>query len=145
VLSLTGATYADGSAIPDMSAFMLTDSDGERRLEVIYDSQRYLEYYLGNYTFVPDEDLSDWNFFVYAKREVEELKHIATAREPASQERQLDPSPSSVLIVIETGEEAPRMGDWAAVHHLDVRCWLDEGQTAPDVDGRSESWVWVDR
>lgn len=144
-IGLQPATYADGRAMPNMSAFTLTDSRGERLLEVIYDSQRYLEYYLGNFTFVPDEDLTDWDFFVYVKREVEELKHIATARALAAHEPQLAPSSASALIVIETGQKAPRMGDWAAVHHLDVRCWLDEGQTAPDVEGRSESWVWVDR
>lgn len=89
--------------------------------------------------------VGDGDFFVYVKREVEELKHIAAAREPASHERQLAPSSAGALVVIETGQKAPRTGVWAAVHHIDVRCWLDEGQIAPDVGDRSESWVWVDR
>lgn len=144
-ISLQPGTWADARAMPNMSAFTLTDLRGERLLEVSYDSQRYLQYYLGNFTFVPDEDLTDWDFFVYVKREVEELKHIATARAPAFQERQLDPSSASAPIVIKTGQEAPRTGVWAALHHIDVRCWLDEGQSAADVEGRSESWVWVDR
>lgn len=145
VLDLQPASYSDGRAIPNMSAFTLTDSHGKRLLEVIYDSQRYLEYYLGNYTFVPDEDLSDWDFFVAVKREVEELKILATACEPRLPERKIHVASASALKIIQTGQMAPQAGDWAAVHHLDRRCWLDEGETAPDIDGQSEAWVWVDR
>jgi hypothetical protein len=143
-IDLQPATYGDGRAIPDMSVFSVTDSHGTRLLEVVYNSQRYLEYYLGNYTFAPDEDLSDWDFFIYVKREIEELRNIATARNPAS-ETMGRAAAINAPIVIETGQKAPRAGDWAAVHHLDRRCWLDEGESAPDIDGQSESWVWVDR
>lgn len=64
-------------ALPTMSTFTLTGADGATLFAITYDSARYLQAYQSNVTFTPDEDLSDWDFFVAVKRAVDELTGIA--------------------------------------------------------------------
>jgi len=74
---LQPASYGDGRAIPNMSTFSLQEPGGEKLFQITYNSERYLQSYLGNFTYAPDEDLSDWDFFVAVKGAIEELKLIA--------------------------------------------------------------------
>lgn len=137
------AVDGDGRLIPDMSTFSLSEPGCPARVKVHYNSERYLRYFLGNYTFVPDEDLSDWDFFIYVKRSLDELKRFASAitTQPRSSPRETVQGDLPVTVV--TGEFASRSGLWAAAHHLDRRCRLALGEAAPDIGGRSEIWVWV--
>lgn len=139
---LQSSTYGDGRAIPNMSTFSLVGGDGEKLFEISYDSGRYLQYYLGNFTFAPDEDLSDWDFFVAVKRAVDELKIIARSCAVISTDNPKDENAADI-IVAETGSISPRAGLWVACHDLNARCKLAVGDRVPDVDGRHETWVWV--
>lgn len=142
-VELQPATYGDGRAMRDMSVFTMADPDSGWHVEVLYDSGRYLQYYLGNFTFVPDEDLSHWDFFVHVKRSLEELRMLARASTPASIREAKSIRRSDAPAIVRTAEPASRTGIWAAAHHLDRRCRLDIGEVAPDVDGLDETWVWV--
>lgn len=143
VVDLEPATYGDGRAMLNMSVFAMTDPDSGLRVEVLYDSERYLQYYLGNFTHVPDEDLSHWDFFVHVKRAIEELRMIACACIAAPMAGAGKTIVSDAPVTVQTGQSASLSGVWAAAHHLDLRCRLEQGEAAPDVDGRSETWVWV--
>lgn len=142
-VDLQPSTYGDGRAIPKMSTFRLIDADGSNLFEISYDSERYLQYYLGNFTFVPDEDLSDWDFFVAVKRAVEELKIIARSCALVSEDSPKTAAVQADLIIAETGTASPRAGRWVACHHLSIRCRLSVGEMVPDIDGQHEKWVWV--
>lgn len=144
VVDLRPASDGPGRGNPGESLFSLAEPDSGRCVKVRYDAGRYLQYYLGNFTYVPDEDLSDWDFFVYVKYTVEELKLLARARALGLTSGASEFVQSDKLLVVRTGEAAGRAGLWAAAHHLDRRCWLERDETAPDVDGRHETWVWLD-
>jgi hypothetical protein len=140
---LQPATYSDGRAIPDMSTFSLVDGVGKTLFEISYDSTRYLQYYLGNFTFVPDEDLSDWDFFVAVKRAVEELRIIARSCAVISAENPKTAALAADVVIAETGTRCPRAGIWVACRHLCERRMLCAGDHIPDVDGHGEMWVWI--
>lgn len=141
-VSLDPAMYGDGRAMPNMSTFKLMTVQGEILAEALYDSGRYLQYYMGNFTYVPDEDLSSWDFFLSVKVGIAELTLLAQAKQV---------SPSEVprtwvldeIITAQTGKRCPRAGIWAGTHYLKKRCRMAEGDIVPDIDGAEETWVWV--
>lgn len=136
---LLPATYGDGRAMANMSTFRLIGANGVALVEVTYDSDRYLQYYLGNTTFVPDEDLSDWDFFVAVKGELDELKLIARAAAP-----NLSLAGSAdVPLVADTGARCIRAGEWVVYNNIGERCALKLGDVLPDVEGHAAHWVWV--
>ncbi len=118
---------ASGDEPPGTSTFTLSDGDGRRRVEVSYDAMRYRILYGSNFTFVPDEDLSDWDFFVHVERGIAELRILAHADESEP--------------VLRTGEPAPHAGIWAAVGRLGRRWYLEAGEAAPAIDGDPVCWV----
>lgn len=126
-----------------MSTFRLVDPGHQSLFEITYDSERYIQYYLGNFTFVPDEDLSDWDFFVSVKRAVEELKIIARACTAISQADYKAAASAADVIIAETGTSCPRAGIWVACHNLKERCKLCVGEEVPDAEGRLDTWVWI--
>lgn len=140
---LQPATYGDGRAIPDTSTFSLVDAAGETLFEISYDSTRYLQYYLGNFTFAPDEDLSDWDFFVAVKRAVEELRIIARSCAVISADNPNSAALAANVVIAKSGTACPRAGVWVACHDLSERRMLSAGDPTPDVDGRQEAWVWI--
>lgn len=142
-VQLQPATYGDGRAMPGMSTFRLTDAGGVVLFEQTYDSERYLQFYLGNFSFVPDEDLSDWDFFVFVKCSLEELKKIALASAPPDASKAASAGDGDEMVVADTGSACPRAGLWVPSHRLDVRRKLALGEAMPDLDGRAETWVWV--
>lgn len=142
-VQLQPATHGDGRAMPGMSTFRLSDDGGVVLFEQTYDSERYLQFYLGNFTFAPDEDLSDWDFFVFVKRSLEELKKIALASAPLTAPKPPGAGAIDELVVADTGAACPRAGLWVPSNRLDVRRKLALGEAMPDVDGRAETWVWV--
>ncbi len=76
---LIDAVHGDGSPLPNMSTFSLRDCFTPAPLiEVTYDSGKYLLLYsVSLFTYVPDEDLGDWDFFVALRRAIDELKLVA--------------------------------------------------------------------
>lgn len=142
-VNLQPSMYGDGRVVPDMSTFSLIDKADKKIFEISYDSNRYLQYYLGNFTFVPDEDLRDWDFFVAVKRAVEELRIIAQSCAAISTDKPNSVTTPVDIILAETGSASPRAGLWVACHNLRARCKLAVGDKLPDVDGRHETWVWV--
>lgn len=141
-VALLPSEYNDGRAIPGMSTFSLVDVAGNKLFELSYNSEKYIRYYLGNFTFVPDENLSDWDFFVAVKSTVEELKIIARAWIEIVSESS-ENVPAGEIVIVKTGTPCPRAGLWIPCRHLEVLAELSIGQTVPDVEGRSEDWVWV--
>ena len=128
--------------MPGMCTF--TVSNGDKVLvEVTYDAARYVRYYLGNFTLVPDEDLGDWDFFVAVERELVELRQIARARAAiegaATQQAGWGESP----VTLRTGEPAPRAGNWSCVYQPTGRWWLEHGEAAPPIDDSPCVWVWI--
>jgi hypothetical protein len=143
IAELQPSTYGDGRTIPDMSTFTLADAAGKTLFEISYNSSRYLQYYLGNFTNVPDEDLSDWDFFVAVKRAIEELKIIAKSCAAISADEPTTAALAAGVVIAETGTLCPRAGLWAACRHMEVRCKLTLGEKVPDVEDRRETWVWI--
>jgi len=141
-VELRPARYGDGRAMPGMSTFTVSDG-GSTHIEVLYDSARYVRYYLGNFTFVPDEDLRDWDFFVAVERELIELRLLAGARAAAEGRHTPDDRSGAALVTLRTGEPAPRAGIWAAAHHLEHRRWLERGETMSAIDVPEDIWVWI--
>jgi hypothetical protein len=76
---LQPATYGDGRAMPGMSTFSLHVPESGITHEVTYDSAAYIRLFgmASMLTFIPDEDLGDWDFFVGAKHGLDELRSIA--------------------------------------------------------------------
>lgn len=140
---LQPAAHGDGRLIANMSTFRLIDAGGHKLFEISYDSERYLQYYLGNFTFVPDEDLGDWDFFVSVKRAVEELKIIARACAVTTHSDLKAAASAADVIIAETGTASPRDGIWVACHDLNIRCRLSLGDKIPDVEGGHDTWVWI--
>lgn len=137
-VQLLPASYGDGRAIAHMSTFRLVEKGGATLFEANYDYDRYLQYYLGNFTFVPDEDLSDWDFFVAVKRAIEELKLIARAALGTAAATGAD-----APLLAETGTPCPRAGMWVVVDRIHLCRQLDPRDEMPGVGGASVRWVWV--
>lgn len=143
IANLQPTEYGDGRAMADMSTFSLIDIAGRKLFEISYNSARYLQYYLGNFTFTPDEDLSDWDFFVAVKRTIEELKQISRAWVAISAGNLKKTEPAPEVLMTETGMACPRTGLWIPIRHLNMRDELSAGEQMPDVGGNRETWVWV--
>lgn len=76
---LVDAVHGDGSPVPHMSTFSLRDCFAPAPLfEVTYESSKYLLLYsVSLFTYIPDEDLSDFDFFVALRRAIDELKVVS--------------------------------------------------------------------
>lgn len=77
-VDLQPALDADGNTISGISVFTLRD--GERELLTIaYDAMRYMEAYAmcSFISFVPDDELGAWDFFVGFKDAVDAMKQAA--------------------------------------------------------------------
>jgi hypothetical protein len=144
-VSLEPATYGDGRQIPNYSTFRLVDGSGTTLFDTSYDSQRYVYFYSNNFTFAPDEDLSDWDFFVAVKRTVDELKLIAQAQVQASATASAVSKSfaQEKLITAETGQPAPCAGLWVPCNRLNIRCVFSKGESLPNIDEQATTWVLV--
>jgi len=62
-----------------MSVFSLRDPVQGTVYEMPHDSLAYVRMFgiAGMVTFIPDEELGDWDFFVGAERAIDELRNIA--------------------------------------------------------------------
>jgi len=80
-VQLKPATDGDGRDMPGMNTFTLHDPEGGVTHEVTYDAAAYVRQFgmASMMSFIPDEDLGDWDFFVGAKQALDELKAIARA------------------------------------------------------------------
>ena len=76
-VQLEPATYGDGREMQGMSVFSLCDPVQGTLYEITYDSLSYVRMFgiASMLTFIPDEELGDFDFFVGAKRAVEELRN----------------------------------------------------------------------
>lgn len=76
-VQLEPATYGDGREMQGMSVFSLHDPVQGTLYEITYDSLSYVRMFgiASMLTFIPDEELGDFDFFVGAKRAVEELRN----------------------------------------------------------------------
>jgi len=66
---------------------------------------------------VPDEDLSDWDFFVAVEREIVELRQLARARAAIEGGQTQQAGCGEPLVMLRSGEPAPRAGIWVCVYH----------------------------
>jgi hypothetical protein len=80
-VQLEPATDDAGRDMLGMNTFSLHDPEGGITHEVTYDAAAYVRQFgmASMMSFVPDEDLGDWDFFVGAKQALDELKAIARA------------------------------------------------------------------
>jgi hypothetical protein len=80
-VQLKPATNGDGRDVPGMNRFTLHDPEGGTTHEVIYDAAAYVRQFgmASMMSFIPDEDLGDWDFFVGARQGLDELKALARA------------------------------------------------------------------
>jgi len=78
-VQLEPATHGDGREMQGMSVFSLRDPVHGTLYEITYDSLAYARMFgiASMLTFIPDEELGDFDFFVGAKRAVEELRKTA--------------------------------------------------------------------
>lgn len=127
-VTLEPAVHRDGKERSGFNIFRLLGGAGDILVEVGYDAARYAWMYAGNPSFVPDEDLSDWDFFLYVKCELAELRTLARAA-------------AGELPVVASGEPCPQEGNWAACHHLRSRAWPALGEPLPEIEGRPDTWV----
>jgi len=88
-VQLEPATDDDGRDMPGMNRFTLHDPEGGVTHEVTYDAAAYVRQFgmASMMSFIPDEDLGDWDFFVGAKQALDELKAIARAGAVAVEDR----------------------------------------------------------
>lgn len=88
-VQLDPATDGDSRDMPGMNTFTLHDPEGGVTHEVTYDAAAYVRHFgmASMMSFVPDEDLGDWDFFVGAKQGLDELKAIARAGTVAVEDR----------------------------------------------------------
>lgn len=88
-VQLKPATDGDGRDMPGMNTFSLHDPEGGITHEVTYDAAAYVRQFgmARMMSFIPDEDLGDWDFFVGAKQALDELKAIARAGAVAVEDR----------------------------------------------------------
>ena len=88
-VQLKPATDGDGRDMPGMNTFTLHHPEGGVTHEVTYDAGAYVRQFgmASMMSFVPDEDLSEWDFFVGAKQALDELKAIARAGTVAVEDR----------------------------------------------------------
>lgn len=88
-VQLKPATDGDGRDMPGMNTFSLHDPEGGVTHEVTYDAAAYVRQFgmASMMSFIPDEDLGDWDFFVGAKQGLDELKAIARAGAVAVEDR----------------------------------------------------------
>ena len=80
-VQLEPATDRYGRDMPGMNRFTLHHPEGGTMHEVIYDAAAYVRQFgmSSMMSFIPDEDLGDWDFFVGAKQGLDELKALARA------------------------------------------------------------------
>lgn len=126
-----------------MSTFSTRELSGNVLFEISYNSDRYLQYYLGNFTFVPDEDLRDWDFFAEVKSTIDELKIVAQACAATLSAEPLSVARAAGIVIAQTGAVCPQPGFWVACRDLEARYELSSGEKIPDVEGKSETWVRV--
>lgn len=133
---------ANGSA-SFMSTFRLVDNAGTAVVEVTYDAVGYQYMRAFNFTFVPDEELRDWDLFVCVKEEVGELKRLALAQLWTRPDRRCWRPRLGEVVTGQSSEPARRPGDWIARDHVTRRCRVALGEPLPDLEGNQVTWVWV--
>jgi len=136
---LVDAVHGDGSPVPHMSTFSLRDCFAPAPLfEVTYESSKYLLLYsVSLFTYIPDEDLSDFDFFVALRRAIDELKLVS--RVHALPDARAD---WGVTVAV-TGAECVKRGWYIAADRIDLRCEVGAGEPLPEIDAYRGLWVWV--
>lgn len=142
---LQAATYDAGREMRGMSTSSLRDDVGRTLYEITYDSLRYCEMFgmASMLTFIPDEDLSDWDFFAGTKKAMDQMTIIARAcakliSAPSARTRSDDD-----VLIADTGTRCPRAGLWAPCLHDGLWCALLLGEAMTDNDGIPATWVLI--
>lgn len=139
-VELGAATFADGHANTGHSEFRLVAADGTVLVSVTYNSRKYMDLYLQDFTYAPDRDLSDWDFFVSVKREIEAMTELAGPA-PVSVPKAATLTDASVTA--QTGELCPKSGDWVVSDRLHARVQASAGERMPPLGELDVTWVWV--
>lgn len=144
-IDLAPAIDSDGKQIAGFSRFILADGSGRSFFEIVYESMAYLTLFGLNsmLAFVPDEELSDWDFFVAVERTVDELGAIARASESLSAENPFAAALAAGVVTADTGACCGRTGLWAACRQPEERCVRSLGELMPQAGGQDDTWVWV--
>lgn len=142
---LQSATYGDGREVRGMSTFSLRDGVGHTLYEITYDSLRYCEMFgmASMLTFIPDEDLSDWDFFVGAKKAVDQLTIIARACAQLINAPPARTMGDDDVLMADTGMRCPHAGLWAPCRHDGLWHALSADEPMPDHDGIPATWVLI--
>lgn len=144
-VSLAPAIDRDGKNVAGFSRFMLVDGSGSSCFEIVYEYLSYVTLFSMNsmLAFVPDEELSDWDFFVAVERTVDELGAIARASEALSAENPFAAALAAGVVIADTGACCGRTGMWAACRQPEERCVRHLGEPMPQAGGHDDTWVWV--
>lgn len=144
--NLVPAIDSDGKEVAGFSKFMLADGSGRSCFEIVYESMSYVALFGLNsmLAFVPDEELSDWDFFVAVARTVDELSAIARASASLSAENPFAAALAAGVVTADTGACCGRTGLWAACRQPEERCVRRLGEPMPQAGGQHDTWVWVE-
>lgn len=142
---LQAATYSDGREMRGLSKFSLRDDAGRTLYEITYDSLRYCEMFgmASMLTFIPDEDLSDWDFFVGTKKAMDQMTIIARACAKLTSAPSARTRSDDDVLIADTGTRCPRAGLWAPCLHDGLWCALSLGEAMPGNDGIPTTWVLI--
>ncbi|MEW6761858.1 MAG: hypothetical protein AB1437_13640 [Pseudomonadota bacterium] len=144
-VTLAPAIVGSGKEIAGFTKFVLAHGSGHGCFETVYESMAYLTLFGLNsmLAFVPDEELSDWDFFVAVGRTVDELGAIARATESLSAENPFTAALAAGVVTADTGACCGRTGLWAACRQPEERCVRRLGEPMPQAGGQDDTWVWV--
>lgn len=67
------------AARPGHNSFTISDASGACSHRLVYDAMPYLRLYGFDFTYAPDRDLSDWDFFIGLLRGIDELAALSAA------------------------------------------------------------------
>lgn len=144
-VTLAPAVDSEGKEIAGFSIFVLADGSGRSCFETVYESMAYLTLFGLNsmLAFVPDEELSDWDFFLAVGRTVDELGAIARASASLFADNPFAAALAAGVVIADTGACCGRTGLWAACRQPEERCVRHLGELMPQADGQDDTWVWV--
>jgi len=144
-VTLAPAIDSEGKETAGFRKFVLADGSGRSCFEIVHESVAYQTLFGLNsmLAFVPDEELSDQDFFVALKRSVDELGAIARASEFLSAENPFTAALAAEVVTADTGACRGRTGLWAACLHPEERCVRRLGEPMPQASGQDDTWVCI--
>jgi hypothetical protein len=142
-VELLPSTFTDGRARQGYSDFRLINNDGHVLHELSYFSQKYLNFYANDFTFVPDRDLTDWDFFVALKAGVEDM----VSKSVAMPEVALKNDSTNLNLRELGGQACSQNGYWFTPAKADSRRYFKQGDIMSIFDSSTFGatiWQWCE-